>query len=239
MTPVASTVRRLRTASAVEQWSLANAGAVLGGAGLSVWLEQVWPLVAVGTAMLGLLVLVARTDWTPDGRFGRANGLTTGRLGLLCALPFLPADAPVLCIAVGLAILIADGIDGWMARRYELSSEFGEFFDKETDALFLLLLCAIAAFQKPLPDAVLLLGLLRYLFVFVLFLGQPTETKEQRSNAARYIYVAMILALLTTFLPYPLLYQPLVALAGTALIASFARSLWWLVGSGSWESGGA
>lgn len=215
----------------MEQWSLANAGAVLGAAGLSVWLEQVWPLVAVGAGMLGLLVLIARTNWTPEGRFGRANGLTALRLGLLCALPFLPADAPSLSIGAGLAILVADGIDGWMARRYDLSSEFGEFFDKETDALFLLLLCAVAVFRTALPAAALLLGLLRYVFVLVLFLGQPTETKEQRSNAARYIYVAMILALLTTFLPHPLLYQPLVALAGTALIASFARSFWWLVGS--------
>ena len=212
----------------MERWSLANAGAVLGAVGSALWLETAWPLVLVGSCMLGGLVLLSRARWTPDGAFGWANGLTALRLAALCTLPLLSASSPLL-IGVGLAILVADGVDGWLARRYGLSSEFGEFFDKETDALFLLLLCALATFQEALPPAVLALGLLRYVFVLVLFLLQPRETKERRSTAARYIYVGAVLALLASFLPYPSVTHPLVALAGAALLGSFARSFWWLL----------
>jgi phosphatidylglycerophosphate synthase len=226
-----SAVQRLRTATPVEQWSLANAGAVLAAAVGAVWMQATWPLVVVGGGMLLLLVGVSRAQWTPDGAFGRANALTALRLAAICSLPFLPPDAPFLCAGVGLAVLLADGVDGWLARRHDLASEFGEFFDKETDALFLLLLCALAAFRQSLPGAVVVLGLLRYVFVVALFLLQPRETKEQRSNSARYIYVGMVLALLSAFFPVPAVYQPLTAVASAALCVSFARYFWFLAES--------
>jgi len=173
-------------------------------------------------------VLQARRAWTPGGGFGRANVVTAARLALVLVLPLLPADAPLWPIAGGLLVLITDGLDGWLARRYELSSEFGEFFDKETDALFLLVLCLMTVSRGHLPDAVIALGLLRYLFVVALFVIQPTTGKEYRSSWARVIYVITVLALLAAFLPYPALTLPLVAAAAAALFYSFGRYAWWL-----------
>jgi phosphatidylglycerophosphate synthase len=132
-------------------------------------------------------------------------------------------------IGLSLGIFATDGLDGWLARRGDLESEFGAFFDKETDALFLLLLCALAAFEDRLPVWILGAGLLRYGFVPLLFLLPSPQQTEERSAWARYVYSGMVLALLTSFLPYPALYAPLVALAGGALVLSFARSLWRIV----------
>mgnify|MGYP006267950459 CR=1 FL=1 len=195
----------------------------------ALWSGRPWPVIAVGGGALLVLVVQARRAWTPGGGFGRANVVTAARLALVLVLPLIPADAsPLWPIAGGLLVLITDGLDGWLARRYELSSEFGEFFDKETDALFLLVLCLMTVSRGHLPGAVVLLGLLRYLFVVALFVVQPNTGKEYRSSWARVIYVVVVLAMLAAFLPYPTLTLPLVAAASAALIYSFGRYAWWL-----------
>jgi len=200
--------------------------------------------------MLGGLVGIERARWTPAGAFGWANGVTALRAGLLAVLPPAASAGPEVLIGlsgllavlppaasagpevlIGLSILLLglDGIDGWLARRYDLSSTFGAFFDKETDALFLLLLCGLAAFRGPLPPWILGAGLLRYGFVVVLFLLPIAQKTEARSSWARYVYGCMVGALLASFLPYPSLWRPLVAVATAALLVSFGRSLWGIV----------
>lgn len=220
---------RLRAASAIEQWSLVNAVVMLGATGMALWFAVLWPLLGVGCASLLGLILVAREEWTPSGRFGWANRTTALRLGALGLLPFVPADATWTFVALGLGVLIADGVDGWLARRLDLTSEFGEFFDKETDTLFLVLLCVLTAFRGALPVWIVGLGILRYVFVITLFALQPHASKEERSSMAQYIYVSVVVALLAAFLPYPSVYQPLVLVATGALLYSFGRDFVWIV----------
>ena len=191
--PVASFASRLQSTTRSERWSLANAVAVFLATAGALWLRSLGPIVGVGVTMLGLLVVAERARWTPDGAFGVANGVTAFRIGLLVLLLPAAAAGPTMLIALSLLILALDGLDGWLARRRSLSSEFGAFLDKETDALFLL----------------------------------PTPQKtESRSSTARYVYGGMVGALLVSFLPYPNLYRPLVAVATAALLVSFGRSLW-------------
>ena len=226
---VSSSSHTLRTVTPIERWSLLNAVAMILATALALYLGATWPAVAVGGVALVALTVVARGGWTPAGTFGRANLVTAARLALLLALPLLPTGgSPLWPIAGGLVVLLSDGLDGWLARRYELASEFGEFFDKETDALFLLVICLMTASRGHLPVAVVGLGLLRYLFVVALFVLQPNTGKEYRSSWARVIYVIAVLALLAAFLPYPTLTLPLVTGAAAALIYSFGRYAWWL-----------
>lgn len=222
-------VLSVQTATPIERWSLANAIGVLVATAGATWWASPWPLLAGGAALLGALVVVARDRWTPEEQFGSANTVTALRLGLLGVLPPAAASGPVPLIGLGLLILASDGLDGWLARRGDLTSEFGAFFDKETDALFLLMLCALAAFRGRLPVWILGAGLLRYGFVLVLFVVPPADTTEERATWARYTYGGMVTALLASFCPYPALYRPLVALATGALVLSFARSLWRIV----------
>ncbi|PSQ85299.1 MAG: CDP-alcohol phosphatidyltransferase [Bacteroidetes bacterium QS_3_64_15] len=226
MAPFAS---RFQSTSRSERWSLANAVAVLLAAAGSLWLRTFGPLLLVGTVMLGLLVVAKRARWTPEGSFGVANSVTAFRIGLLLLLPPAASAGPAALIALSLLILALDGLDGWLARRYGLTSEFGAFLDKETDALFLLLLCGLAAFRGVLPPWILGAGLLRYGFVVGLFLLPSPQKTESRSSMARYVYGCMVVALLVSFLPYPALYRPLVAVATAALLVSFGRSLWRIV----------
>jgi len=227
--PMPSLTSRVRSLPPIERWSLANAVAVLLAAVSALWLRTLAPLFLVGGVMLGLLVVIKRGRWTPKDSFGAANVVTAARIGLLGLL--LPAASahPAVLIALSLLILALDGLDGWLARRRGLSSEFGAFFDKESDALFLLLLCGIAAVQGPLPAWILGVGLLRYGFVILVFLLPTPQNRETRSTLARYAYGCMVCALLLSFLPYPGLYRPVVAVASVALVTSFGQSLWGIV----------
>lgn len=202
---------------------------MLGAAGCAGWWGNPWPLLLVGIGLLGGLVVVERGRWTPQGAFGAANAVTALRVGLLALLPPAAAAGPGVLLGLSVLVLATDGLDGWLARRGTLESEFGAFFDKETDALFLLTLCALAAFRGRLPVWILGVGLLRYGFVVFLFLAPTVEQVEERSVWARYVYGGMVAALLTSFLPYPTLYRPLVVLAAGALVVSFAQSAWHVI----------
>lgn len=195
-------------------------GATVGAFGAS----SPWPLVGVGGVLMGGLVWVGRSRWTEAGRFGGANAVTALRLLLLGAFPVAAAAGGGWAVALGGLFLAADGVDGWWARRHGLTSEFGAFFDKEADALFLLLLCVLTAFEGRLPAWIVGVGLLRYGFVVLLFLLQPPQKTEPRVSFARYAYGAMVGTLLAAFFPYPRLYEPLVTLAAGALFLSFAWS---------------
>jgi phosphatidylglycerophosphate synthase len=189
--------------------------------------QNPWPLLVVGGGLLLGLVVVAWNRWTPQGGFGLANGVTMGRLVLLGGLPATTGAGPV--IGLGLLFLAADGLDGWIARRRDCASTFGAFLDKELDALFLLVLCAIAAFEGHVGLWVLGTGLLRYVFVVALFLLDPPSKTEDRSSVARYVYGGMVGALLLTFLPYPNVFRPVLYIAAAALTVSFGRSFWRMI----------
>jgi phosphatidylglycerophosphate synthase len=218
---------RLRRATRIERWSLANAFVMVGAVGVSVALDALWLLTLIGTAMLAVLTGVASTRWTPSGTFGGANLLTALRLAAIVGLSVLPAGTDPWIFGLGLAILLTDGLDGWLARRYGWASEFGEFFDKETDTLFVVLLCSMATLHGDVSPWIVAVGALRYPFVLTLFLAQPTVSKEPRSDASRYIYVGFVLALLGTFVLDPMIARPLLWTAVMALLWSFGRSFAW------------
>jgi len=202
---------------------------MMGATAIAVGLRCPWPILIVGEGLLAGLVVVAWRRWTSGGEFGWANGVTALRAGLLGLFPGAAAVEPEAVIGMSLLVVAGDGADGWLARRTNSATPFGAFFDKETDALFLLLLCAIAAFRARLSGWILGVGLLRYAFVGLVFWLDPPEKTEERSNLARYVYAGMVAALLLAFLPYPAVYRPVVGLAAGALVVSFGRSLWRIV----------
>ena len=67
--------------------------------------------------------------------------------------------------ALAALALASDGVDGWLARRRGLASNFGARFDMETDALLVLALALLVAATGQAGSFVLLSGALRYLFV--------------------------------------------------------------------------
>lgn len=195
--------------------------AATAAAGLPLWL-----LLACAALSFARLLHRCRNRWTPAGRFGPANAVTLARLAALVALPFLP---PVQVALVGATLLALDGVDGWVARRTGCNGEFGEFFDKESDACFMLVLCLLL-YRVPggFGAWILLPGSMRYLFVLFVKFARPPMPKEQRTRQAGWIFLLMMSALLLSFAAHPgyLDHARPVAAAMTVVLAfSFARSL--------------
>ncbi len=106
----------------------------------------------------------------PHPRFGPANSITMIRammVALVAALIGRPVTLSLLWWVIGATAFMAalDGVDGWLARRTGMSSEFGARFDMETDALLILVLSILVWQQGKAGVWVLLCGLMRYLFV--------------------------------------------------------------------------
>jgi phosphatidylglycerophosphate synthase len=208
------------------RWSEGNAAAMVAAAWATATGSPMWLLSACGLVSFSLLVYGGRHRWTPSGRFGAANVVTLLRLCGVLALPWL---APRLIVWWGLILFALDGADGWIARRTGLAAEFGESFDKESDAFFTLMLCVLL---YRLPGGfgawILVPGLLRYLFVLFVKFAKPRESKEQRTAKAGWIFCLMTLTLLFSFAAYPGhldSWRPMAVVMTLVLVYSFAESL--------------
>lgn len=215
--------------------ALGVAGTGAGGVLVGTWIGAgaAYPTVAaaVAAAMLAAIVRVAGHQH-PHARFGAANAVTTVRVGLVAlAAAILGADASsaALWAVVVLASLEAalDGVDGWLARRTGLASEFGARFDMETDALLVLVLSILVWQHEKAGVWVLAAGLMRYGFVaagwVVPWLARPLRSTLRGKTVAVVQIVGLIVAM-APIVPRP--YSTIVAAATLVALAwSFALDI--------------
>lgn len=210
----------------LARWAAGHAVLLLAATAAALAWNTLWPVALAGTASFGGFVGAFRRHWTPTGAFGAANTLTACRLAGLLALALWPL--PALWIAgSAAALLLLDGCDGWLARRFGQTSDFGAFFDKEVDAFALLVLCLIAIQSQQVAPILVGAGLLRYLFAALLYVSNPPERTEPRTNAARYLYVFMMSTVLLPFLPLPAWTEVILWTAVGGLVAAFLPYFAW------------
>ena len=185
-------------------------------------------------AVAGGLVLLGLPYHAPHRRFGIANAVTATRgaaaallLGVwaetLQGLVLAPQRRWAL-VAVAVAALASDGIDGWLARRRGLASDFGARFDMETDAVLVLALCLLVWASGQAGGFVLLSGALRYLFVAAGWAVpglRATLPPSRRRKTICVVQTALLVAALLPLVP-PSAGQALCALGLVLLIYSFA-----------------
>jgi phosphatidylglycerophosphate synthase len=133
-----------------------------------------------------------------------------------------------LCIAaVGSAL---DGVDGWAARRTQMSSAYGARFDMETDALLILVLTVLAWQFGKVGLWVLASGLMRYVFVaaslLFVWLRRPLPASRRRKTAAVVQTISLLVAV-APFVP-PNISGSLCAGALAVLAWSFLLDIAWL-----------
>ena len=212
--------------SLMSNWTTAHAGIVLLAAAAIAAAHPPGLLSACAALSFATLAYRCRGCWTPDGRFGAANAVTFLRLSGILALPAL-APLPAACFA--LVLFALDGADGWLARRMGLASDFGELADRESDALLVLMLCALVHRLPGGPGAwVLAPGILRYLFVLLLA-ARPPRRREQRRGRAGWISALMNFSLCACLATAPVQLGhtiPLVAATTLLLFGSFAESVY-------------
>jgi phosphatidylglycerophosphate synthase len=215
------------------------ARAAVGGLGLVILsgLALVGLDAALGVALAGYAVGVALVAASmrrgyPHGRLGLCNGVTLARLALAASLLApLGSDAAAWgVLGVAVLALSLDGVDGWLARRERLVSDFGARFDMEVDSAFALILALNAWAAGTVGAAVLLLGLPRYAFLVAAWVwpwvGAPLPERFSR----KVVCVVQIAVLIALQAPFVAGFPALALVAGTvvALIWSFGRDTLWL-----------
>lgn len=237
---VSSTLRldSVRPSRALPRVALSGAGlALCAFAARKIFgLAPAYPYVVVaGFAAAGLMIAIFAGRHLPGRAFGTANQVTLLRAALTALLLGLAAEAggsAPAWFAVGVAVpaLLLDGVDGWIARRRGLVSDFGARFDMETDAALILVLSLLAWQFDKAGAWVLLAGLLRYAFVAAGVAVPWLRRRLPFSRRRQTVCVTQSVALLLSLAPW--LQSPLsdcVAFIGVVTLCwSFAVDVHWL-----------
>lgn len=203
----------------------------------ALWLPALVAYLSASALVAALLI-----RHFPHGELGWCNVVTQARLAMVALLvtPLVAVAAgtgegPAIAggwaaVAVALAALSLDGVDGWLARRQGLCSSFGARFDMEVDAGLALVLSLHALAAGAAGPAVLVLGLARYAFVAATglwpWLGGALPERFSR-KAVCVAQLSVLILLQVPGLPGPLA-EGLTAVAALALAWSFGRDIAWL-----------
>ena len=186
------------------------------------------------------VLLVARGLLTsyPHEDFGLCNTVTLIRAALMAfvfgAIFEAQSVSPWLVFWVGTAGFALDAVDGWLARRSGLHSKFGARFDMEIDAALGAVLTLWLLASGTTGPEILVLGFMRYAFVAAGWWFPALRAELPDSFRRKAICVVQIGALILLVLPLApaALIFPVVLMASTALIYSFAVDIAWLVRCG-------
>ena len=217
-------------AAAAAAWALAG----LAGAARP---EVVAGLTAALTSAGGAITLAGlkRSRAFPHRELGWCNAITLLRgagIGVMAGLILTPAGGLGWgLVALAALVLALDGLDGWLARRTGMQSEFGARFDVESDVAFALVLAALAVAQGQVGPWFLALGLLRPAFLLAgrvwPALTAPLPDALWRKRMAG-LQMTVQVALLTPVLAPPVSSAVAAGLLG-AMVMSFAVDIRWLI----------
>lgn len=216
---------RVDAVAGLTRWSQAHSVLVVAGTALAVWARFPPVLAWVAAGSFAILITLARGTWTPEGQFGSANLVTTVRLVMTLGLLLAHQHFTNVVVAVStVAILVLDGLDGWLARRFGRASDFGARYDVEVDALFVMALSGLLLARGVAGPWVLAAGLWRYVEVLGRFVF-PGLAEAPRTFFARVCYVVVLSAFVLALLVPPAWSSPIAAVGTLALSGSFLRSL--------------
>ena len=163
----------------------------------------------------------------PYPRLGPANHVTMIRATLVVLItsligePEIPRVAGVAAAAAAV-MTVLDGVDGWLARRSRIVSEFGARFDVETDALLMMVMSVLVWQHGKAGAWVLLGGMMRYAFVAAGWLLPWMPRPLRPTRRAQTISVSYMVGLSVALAP--VVPAPLSAVAVGATLAALSWS---------------
>ena len=128
------------------------------------------------------------------------------------------------------SIVILDFIDGFIAKRYHMKSEFGAIFDAETDALFVLVMSITLVFKHEFSFWLTGMGFLRFIFGLYFTFAPATYNVESVKFGNRNLYSViagsvLVLLAFCTLLTITWVYR-LLLFCNLLLIFSFLHSVY-------------
>jgi phosphatidylglycerophosphate synthase len=210
----------------IKKWNFGHSiSMLLAGAGALIFEEEklmiVILLISFGVFFCGHRKLLA--GFKPYG--GYANWVSLFRLMLILFGGILLNHwSLVACFSFFVLALCLDGLDGYLARKFNQSSDFGAYFDMETDSFYVAFLSTYWYLTDKVGAWLLFIGFLRYLYVFALKLFKLEKKKEKSTRFAKTIAVVLMSALLAPFILPTNLYLILIILSALLTIYSFGVS---------------
>jgi len=214
-------------------------GLAVGSAVLVALLAALGTTVGLGAGGWGVglacgFVMIATVVRGGAGALGPADLVTGTRAALACAVAALVADSfvqqpavPTL-VALTVAALVLDAVDGWVARRTGTASMFGARFDGEVDAFLILVLSVYVAAAG--DGWVLAIGVARYAFAVASW-GLPWLRGQLPRRYWRKVVAAtqgIVLTLAAASVAPRWLTYAALAVALALLTESFGRDVLWL-----------
>ncbi len=210
----------------IKKWNDTHAFSILAAGGLSLYTgrAEFLSLTAMGSFLY--YVLSHKGLWMTYKPFGGyANWVTSFRLCLLISFGFIYLYLSNEYLAgLLLMIVILDVVDGYIARKLNQQSDFGLYFDMETDAFFVALVSMLLYFKGMAPAWILIVGFMRYLNVAVYQILRLKPKKEPKQRFASVIAGTLFVVLAISFmLPTPIRYYSLL-IVSILVMYSFGRS---------------
>ena len=194
------------------------------------WLELGASYPAKAVVLFATIMVIAIGsigEHHPFQRFGPANQVTMIRALLITLIaslvgePEIPRVAAVAAVTAGVLTAL-DGVDGWLARRTRMASDFGARFDIETDALFVLVMSILVWQYEKAGSWVLLGGMLRYAFVAAGWVLPWMARPLRATYRGKTITVCHLVGLSVALAPF--VQRPFSAIAAGVTFAALAWS---------------
>lgn len=172
-----------------------------------------------------IINIPAFTNTLPYG-LGYANLITCLRLFIILSVGLLYnlLAKEIIFILFVIAILL-DGVDGFMARKYNHSTKPGEILDMETDAFMVLLLSMIHFDKGVIGWWILIPGSLRYIYELIVYWLKGGDTDFPPKKVRATIAVIFFIALLSPFILPNATAVLILAISSILIILSFGSSI--------------
>ncbi len=209
-----------------RNWDIVHAIIVVVGVLLFLFSGELW-LISIFSGASFLYFIWTNSavfiDIKPFG--GYANWVTIFRLAVLLSIGFFYSDFDDLTIAyMAVFALALDGVDGFLARKFKMTSSFGATLDGESDAFFVLLFSAIIYNLGYVGVWILWVGMLRYLYVLVCYILWNGVLDESVSYFRKTMAVVIMGAILSPFILAHQYYFPILIVSTVAITLSFLKS---------------
>lgn len=198
---------------------------------ISVYTSSIIVLGAVSLVSFAAYIYMFSAELSNYSPFaGYANWITLFRviiISFICVFWQQLALSTVLLISV-IGVLL-DWLDGFLARKLNLTSEFGLYLDMEADAFLVSVVSIILWISYDFHWIILLSGLLRYPYAVLLLFINGGNKKEPKRFYASFITGFFYISLLLAFLSQSTLAEYILYSSSILIILSFSRSLYFQI----------
>ena len=210
-----------------RKWAITNSIAQLSGLLVALSLEIFWLWIVLALLVFGYYIQqMPKHVPKMSLRLGYANWVSISRLIIIFVLVIWPKQLDSITLFILFLIVVCmDGLDGYLARRFNQTTEAGAMLDMEIDAFFVVILCWWHVNEGTIDTWILVPGCMRYLYEIIFFKLKHRAILFPPKIVRASVAVVFFISLLTPFILDSYKANLIVSIAGLLILASFTLSI--------------